>query len=157
MQRILLTLTIMALLAGCSTLRFPGVYRIDIPQGNFVTEDMLTELRPGMTPEQVRYVLGPPTLQDPFTEGSWRYLMRYLPGEGEPVEQEIIVYFENDRYSHYEGEVVADLKSKTSGRKDRELQSKAQRRKKQSGTEEVPELDPEPEPIPEGEPRGDEL
>lgn len=157
MQRILLTVTIMALLAGCSNLRFPGVYRIDIPQGNFVTEDMLTELRPGMTAEQVRYVLGPPTLQDPFTEGSWRYLMRYLPGEGDPVEQEIVVFFENGQYSHYEGDVVADLKSKTSGRKDRELQSKAQRRKKQSGTEKAPELDPEPEPIPEAEPRGDEL
>lgn len=148
---------ITALIAGCSTLRFPGVYRIDIPQGNFITEDMLTELRPGMTPEQVRFVLGPPTLQDPFTEGNWRYLMTYLPGEGEPVEQEIVVYFRDGRYSHYEGEVIDDLKSKTSGRKDRELQEKARQRKKEPASEEVPELDPEPEPVPEGGPSGDEL
>jgi outer membrane protein assembly factor BamE len=110
-----------------------------------------------MTPEQVRYVLGPPTLQDPFSEGSWRYLMTYLPGEGEPVEQEILVHFESGRYSHYEGEVVDDLKTRTTGRKDRELQDKARKRQKESSTEEVPELDPEPEPLPEGEPRGDEL
>lgn len=148
---------ITALIAGCSTLRFPGVYRIDIPQGNFITEDMLTELRPGMTPEQVRFVLGPPTLQDPFSEGSWRYLMTYLPGEGEPVKQEIVVFFQDGRYSHYEGEVIDDLKSKTSGRKDRELQEKARQRTEQPASEEVPELDPSPEPVPEGGPSGDEL
>lgn len=148
---------ITALIAGCSTLRFPGVYRIDIPQGNFITEDMLTELRPGMTPEQVRFVLGPPTLQDPFSEGSWRYLMTYLPGEGEPVKQEIVVFFQDGRYSHYEGEVIDDLKSKTSGRKDRELQEKARQRTEQPASEEVPELDPSPEPVPEGGPSGDEF
>lgn len=157
MQRTLLTLMITALIAGCSTLRFPGVYRIDIPQGNFITEDMLTELRPGMTPEQVRFVLGPPTLQDPFSEGSWRYLMTYLPGEGEPVKQEIVVFFQDGRYSHYEGEVIDDLKSKTSGRKDRELQEKARQRTEQPASEEVPELDPSPEPVPEGGPSGDEF
>ena len=50
MPRITVTLLVTALLAlsGCSSLRFPGVYRIDIPQGNFVTEDMLAELKPGM-------------------------------------------------------------------------------------------------------------
>lgn len=156
MQKTLLTLMVAALIAGCDTLRFPGVYRIDIPQGNFVTEDMLTELRPGMTPEQVRYVLGPPTLQDPFTEGSWRYLMRYIPGDGDTVEQQIIVHFDNQRYSHYEGEVVDDLKSKTSGRSDRELQEKARQRQGADEDEAEPELDPAPEPVAD-EPRGDEL
>ena len=64
---IALSLLLTVLLAGCSSLRFPGVYRIDIPQGNVVTGEMLADLEPGMTPEQVRFVLGPSTLTDPFT------------------------------------------------------------------------------------------
>ncbi len=131
MPRILVSLILISLLAtaGCSTLRFPGVYRIDIPQGNFVTEDMLSELQPGMSPEQVRYVLGAPTLVDPFTPDLWIYPMTYRPGEGENVSQSITVYFENGAYSRYEGEVIDDFKAKTSGRNDLELQRKAAERK----------------------------
>ncbi|WP_323774950.1 outer membrane protein assembly factor BamE [Alcanivorax sp.] len=131
MPRILVSLILISLLAtaGCSTLRFPGVYRIDIPQGNFVTEDMLSELQPGMSPEQVRYVLGAPTLVDPFTPDLWIYPMTYRPGKGENVSQSITVYFENGTYSRYEGEVIDDFKAKTSGRNDLELQRKAADRK----------------------------
>ncbi len=123
-------------LSGCSNLRFPGVYRIDIPQGNFVTSDVLTELQPGMTPEQVRYVLGMPSLVDPFTPDTWFYLMTYQPGKGEPVDQQIIVYFNNGLYSHYEGEVVKDLQRQTQADKDKALQDKAerQRREEDSGS-----------------------
>lgn len=117
------------LLGGCSSLRFPGVYRIDIPQGNMVTQDMLMELKPGMTPDQVRFVLGPPTLTDPFTPNTWYYLLRYQPGNGELVEQQIVVYFENGSYSHYQGEALQHLRERTSGRKDRELEQQALDRK----------------------------
>ncbi len=130
MPRILVSLTLISLLAtaGCSSLRFPGVYRIDIPQGNFVTEDMLSELQPGMSPEQVRYVLGAPTLVDPFTRPV--ALPDDLPArQGRHVSQNIAVYFENGTYSRYEGEVIDDFKAKTSGRNDLELQRKAADRK----------------------------
>lgn len=131
MPRILISLTLISLLAtaGCSTLRFPGVYRIDIPQGNFVTEDMLSELQPGMSPEQVRYVLGAPTLVDPFTPDLWLYPMTYRPGKGDNVSQNIAVHFENGTYSRYEGKVIDDFKAKTSGRNDLQLQRKAADRK----------------------------
>ena len=126
MPRIPVALILTALLAttGCSTLRFPGVYRIDIPQGNFVTEDMLGELQPGMSPEQVRYVLGAPTLVDPFTPDKWFYLMTYRPGKGDNVSQQIVLHFENGTYSHYDGEVIEDFRKKTSSQQDRELQRK---------------------------------
>ncbi len=73
-------------------------------------------------------MLGPPTLSDPFTQNTWFYLMTYRPGSGDTVEQEIVVHFDNTGYSHYEGDVVEDLKARTSGRKDRELQEKARQR-----------------------------
>jgi outer membrane protein assembly factor BamE len=114
-MRILLlisVLTLTALTTACSTVRFPGVYRIDIPQGNFVTEDMINQLNPGMSPEQVRYVMGMPTLIDPFTPDTWFYLMRLQPGKGDVVEQQIVVHFREGIYSHHEGEVIADFRSK---------------------------------------------
>ena len=133
MQKPLISiLVLLALLSGCSTLRFPGVYRIDIPQGNFVTTDMLAQLQPGMTPDQVRYVLGVPTLVDPFTPDTWFYLMTYQPGKGEPVDQQIVVHFADGAYSHYDGEVIPDLQSKTQAEKDQELERKAERQREDS-------------------------
>ncbi|MGB2247386.1 MAG: outer membrane protein assembly factor BamE [Alcanivorax sediminis] len=128
----LLLLSTLMVLGGCSSLRFPGVYRIDIPQGNFVTEDMLSKLQPGMSPEQVRFALGAPTLIDPFTPNVWFYPMTYRPGKGDKVSQKIAVYFDGGVYSRYEGEVVDDFKAKTSGRNDRELQQKAEERQEGS-------------------------
>lgn len=114
-------------LAGCSSLHFPWVYRIDIPQGNFVTDDMVAQLEPGMTPAQVRFVMGPPMLIDPFTKDTWFYLMTYRPGDAETVHQRIVVYFNKGLYDHYTGQVIDDFKQRTQGQKDRELEHKAER------------------------------
>ena len=54
-----------ALLSGCSYLpRIPGVtpYRIDIQQGNYVTQEMVSQLKPGLTKEQVQNTLGTPLI-----------------------------------------------------------------------------------------------
>jgi outer membrane protein assembly factor BamE len=134
MRAFLLTaiLALTVLTAGCSNIRFPGVYRIDIPQGNFVTEDMLDQLNPGMSPEQVRYVMGMPTLIDPFTPDTWFYLMTLQPGKGDTVEQQIVVHFREGSYSHHEGEVIADFRSKVTAPQDRELASRADKQLRSS-------------------------
>lgn len=124
MQRLIPILLGLLLATGCSNLRFPGVYRVDIPQGNFVTPEMLTELRPGMSREQVRYALGPPTLRDPFTPDRWHYLLDYQPGEGKPVQQEIVIHFDDNGLARREGEAIANLQARTTGRDDRELKEK---------------------------------
>lgn len=139
---LLIVLALCVGLAACANLRFPGVYRVDIAQGNFVTEDMISELRPGMTPEQVRYVLGAPVLTDPFTPDTWYYLLQYQPGQGEPTEQQIVVHFEGNQLSHYEGEVVANLWARTTGELDEEM-----REELEEGLEEG--ADPTPGPAPE--------
>lgn len=124
MQRLIPILFAVLLVAGCSDLRFPGVYRIDIPQGNFVTPEMVDELSPGMSREQVRYVLGPPTLRDPFTPNKWYYLLDYQPGQGEAVQQEIVIHFEDGQLARREGQAIANLQARTTGRQDRELKEK---------------------------------
>ncbi|MDF1822635.1 MAG: outer membrane protein assembly factor BamE [Alcanivoracaceae bacterium] len=145
---------LIALLAGCSNLRFPWVYRIDIPQGNFVTEEMLGDLESGMTPEQVEYVLGVPTLIDPFTADTWFYLMTYEPGKGETVTQQIVVHFAGGAYSHYEGQVTDDLKSKTTAGSDRALSERAEDRRRDVDGVEAVEL-PAPNPEADGDSASD--
>lgn len=126
-----LILTTLFLLASCSKAHFPWVYRIDIPQGNFVTDIMVDELEAGMTPEQVQDIMGPPMLIDSFTKNTWFYLMTYRPGKGKPVKQEIVVHFKDGLYSHYNGEIIKDFQEKTQGDKDRELENKAKQQSKE--------------------------
>lgn len=129
---IILFLSMLAV--GCSSIRFPGVYRIDIPQGNFITKDMLAELRPGMTPDQVLYVLGEPILTDPFTQDTWFYPMVYKPGKGETTEQSIVVHFEQGAYSHYDGEVADSMGKTLATEQDKELERRLEEQRREQDT-----------------------
>ena len=72
-----LCLAAVALAAGaCSSSWIPGTlrpYRPDVQQGNVVTKDMVDQLRPGMTRDQVRFLLGTPMLTDVFHQDRWDY------------------------------------------------------------------------------------
>ena len=82
MKRLLLpALMLMALpLAGC-------VYRMDVPQGNYVEQKQVSLLRVGMTREQVRYVLGSPVTVNPFRERH---------GWDDPVQKNLFLTFTSD-------------------------------------------------------------
>jgi outer membrane protein assembly factor BamE len=58
-------------LSGCGNFGFPGVYRIDVEQGNIVTPEMIEQLKPGMTRRQVRFVMGTPLIEDTFNDNRW--------------------------------------------------------------------------------------
>ncbi len=63
MQKIMLTLFVTSLLVGCSTL---GVYKVDIPQGTPLTQAQAAKIQVGMSHQQVRFLLGSPTVSDPL-------------------------------------------------------------------------------------------
>ena len=79
------------------------VYRPDIQQGNFVSKEMVAQLKVGMTPEQVRFVLGTPLLTDLFHETRWDYPFRIRTGDGEITSSRVVVFFKEGRVSHFEG------------------------------------------------------
>ncbi len=79
------------------------VYRPDIQQGNFISKEMVAQLRVGMTPEQVRFLLGTPLLTDVFHETRWDYPFRIKKGNGEITSSHVVVYFKDGRVSHFEG------------------------------------------------------
>ena len=51
------------LVSGCAGF---GVHRIDIQQGNLVTQEQLAKVKSGMSRLDVRNALGTPLLQDVF-------------------------------------------------------------------------------------------
>jgi len=98
--RICLIASVLALTASisaCSTLRFPGVFRIDIGQGNIISEGAREKLKLGMTPRQVEYVLGSPVIKDPLHPGRWDYVYNYESGKGGFVENRLTLYFDSER------------------------------------------------------------
>ena len=93
----LLILIVSLAATGCSSLRFPGVYRIDVGQGNLITKEMLDKLRVGMTPRQVEYVMGSPMIADTFHPERWDYIYSLETGKGILVQNQLTLYFENER------------------------------------------------------------
>ena len=92
-----------ASLPGCG---FPGVYKIDIHQGNVVTQEMVDQLRPGMTTRQVRFIMGTPLLQDTFAPERWDYLYSMQAGHNPREQERISLTFENDRLVGLAGDFV---------------------------------------------------
>jgi outer membrane protein assembly factor BamE len=92
-------------LVACSAERLPGIYRIDIQQGNIITQDMLEKLKPGMSKQQVSFVLGTPLLVDTFLPDRWHYIYSFKPGNGHREQRTITVWFKDDKLSHVSGDV----------------------------------------------------
>jgi outer membrane protein assembly factor BamE len=99
------------MVAGCGSVTdyFPGFltpYRPDIQQGNVITSDMVDQLRPGMTKDQVRFMLGTPLLADVFHQDRWDYLYYLNPRIGERQHRNLVVYFKDSRLDHFSSDAM---------------------------------------------------
>ncbi len=93
-------------LAACGTPNLVRPYRMDIQQGNYISQEMVSQLKPGMTKEQVRFILGTPLVTDIFHADRWDYIyFRNSQGKGRE-ERKIAVVFENGKLARVLGDVV---------------------------------------------------
>lgn len=102
-------LSLSALLLACNnigSMDFPGVYKIAIPQGNIITQEMIDQLRPGMTKRQVIFVMGTPLVRDPFHQDRWDYVYNFMPGGGVRGQERVTVFFEEDALVSFTGDFV---------------------------------------------------
>ena len=113
MKRFLLLLPV---LAACSNT--PQVtdylrpYRIDMRQGNYVTQEMMAQLKPGLSRDQVRFILGSPLIADMFHGDRWDYVYRFQPGRGELQQRAVTVFFQDNKLARVAGDVVAEAGGK---------------------------------------------
>lgn len=84
-------------------LGFISPYRITVQQGNFVSQEMIAQLKEGMTREQVRFLLGTALLTDMFHEDRWDYPFRLQKPNGEVIVSRVAVHFKNNTVSKFEG------------------------------------------------------
>lgn len=111
MNRLLLLLTM--LLAACSST--PDItsrltpYKIDVRQGNFVSQEMVAQLKPGLSKDQVRFILGTPLVTDLFHADRWDYVYRFQPGHGQAEQRRLVVYFGDGKLVRVGGDVVAEV------------------------------------------------
>ncbi|GMR19527.1 MAG: hypothetical protein BMS9Abin36_0122 [Gammaproteobacteria bacterium] len=90
MWRLALPLVLLSVfLNGCQWL----LYVPDVQQGNVITQDMVDKLKPGMTPRQVRFVLGSPLVTDPFHQQRWDYYFALIKDGASDYEQRRLTLF----------------------------------------------------------------
>ena len=102
--------TVALALNACSWVPRPiNEYKIDIQQGNVLTQEMVSQLKPGLTKDQVRFLLGTPVLMDMFHANRWDYVYRLKKGSTGAVEmRQFSTFFdENDRLIRVGGDVAA--------------------------------------------------
>ena len=92
------------LVAGCSWVPTWGVYKIDVNQGNFITQDLVEKLKTGQTKPQVRLILGTPLVADAFHANRWDYVFRYESGGRVLEERKFNVQFQDDKLAKWGGE-----------------------------------------------------
>lgn len=106
--KILVTaLTLPLCLVGCGNFTlFPGVHRIEIQQGNIIEQEMVDQLKPGMTKAQVRFVLGTPLIADTFDQKRWDYYYSLEDGDGNLKTEKFSVFFDGDKLKSFEGNIA---------------------------------------------------
>lgn len=104
-------------LSGCSVFR---VYTIDLPQGTPITSVQASQVRVGMTADQVTYLLGSPAIKDTLNPDRFDYLYDYTAGTDgkragkkniKNASQYMSIYFENGRVVRIAGRETLPLKN----------------------------------------------
>jgi len=112
---ILISATIF-LTSGCTSLRFPGVYRIAVLQGNIIDQKKVNQLKPGMTKTQVQFLMGTPLVNDMFNRDRWDYVYHVQRGGKQLRDLRFTLYFTDDKLVSWEG----DFKPKDTADEDEE-------------------------------------
>jgi len=96
-------------LGACSNEKWGFPYRRSVQQGNWITQEQVDTLQVGMSREQVRFVLGSPTLTSALHADRWDYPYFYRPGTGTPQERRFTVWFEGERLARWQGDEQPDV------------------------------------------------
>jgi outer membrane protein assembly factor BamE len=113
-SRLAFALAACAAAAGCGTFdnatqRIAGVvtpYKVEVVQGNFVSKEQAEAVKPGMTRQQVRDILGTPLVTSIFHSERWDYVFT-LKRQGVPAqERKLAVYFKGGVMERAEGDAM---------------------------------------------------
>jgi outer membrane protein assembly factor BamE len=87
-------------LSGCT---FFHPYKTPIQQGRILTDEQIASLKPGMTEDQVKFILGTPGTEDPFTPNAWYYVYTHQEKNYPITERQLIVIFKDHQLIQING------------------------------------------------------
>lgn len=118
MKNLMISVISITLLGGCglsnfkfSNLKIPRVYKIPVQQGNVITQEMVNRLKPGMTRNQVSFVMGDTVLQDPFERNRWVYLYTLEVPDFFNQQLKMILDFDDDLLTTISGDLAPIAKA----------------------------------------------
>ena len=101
--------------AGCTTFdkyaptwRSLGVYKIDINQGNYLSQDMVDKLKVGMTEQQVRILLGTPLVVSVFRPDRWDYVYEFSRQGQVREHRKFSVWFVDKKLARWKGDEMPE-------------------------------------------------
>ena len=148
--RIALALVAAAAAGGCGSFdsmsqRVVGSiapYKVEVVQGNFVSREQVSALRPGMSRLQVRDILGTPLVTSVFHADRWDYVFTIKREGVQSQVRRLAVFFKGDVLERFEGdempteaEFVATLDNKRKGAKVPVLKATEEQLKKFSAAQ----------------------
>jgi outer membrane protein assembly factor BamE len=97
------------LLSACGVPRIPGItpYKPEIQQGNYISHELVSQVKPGMSREQVRFLLGTPLLTDIFHADRWDYIYWREGTDGKREQRRVALFFSDGKLARMEGDVVS--------------------------------------------------
>ena len=99
------------LLAAASALTLGACHAIyvpDVQQGNLLIAKNVTQLKPGLTKQQVVALLGSPSVVSPFNSNQWNYVATMQHRGGTVKERTLTLYFDNDALVRTDGNFMKE-------------------------------------------------
>jgi len=127
MRQLVCLICASALLSACSMPRFslPRVHKVTVQQGNVITQEMIDQLKPGMTRGQVAYVMGDPVFRNAFDDNRWDYIYSIeVPGYYEDKKM-VSLFFENDLLAYFTGDYTPSENNENSEEAEPEAEAEA--------------------------------
>ena len=106
-------ITSFLLMTGCSSDPIANavpVYHLEVQQGNIITQDMINQIKPGLSKRQVLYIMGSPLLIDSFHTQRWDYYYSVRGGKVKTKTKHLSLFFVNNKIDKISGDYspVAD-------------------------------------------------
>lgn len=117
-SHVVLALLCAPLLAGCGLPRALGIapYKIEVQQGNFISQEMTSQLKEGMSKDQVRQIMGTPLLVDIFHAERWDYIYSRETSDGKREKRRMALFFQDGKLARVDGDAMPPLPTSAAGR-----------------------------------------
>ena len=107
----LITIITIFLLNSCAS----NFYQVPVAQGNIISKDMLSKLEKGLTKPQVQFIMGTPSVRDPFNSSSWDYIGFEIVGNEVLKEVHYSLYFQGEKLNKWVKKINSDSNEDVSG------------------------------------------